>query len=466
LKLPVRLVVLGVTGPVVGLGIFLAIAIAASISLAQKAKVEMSSLFNSDNRTKLLLVTNIIQLEADEVTNQLLKDSQQISQSLDPLDISRQGVLSWKGKPLNPKQAPALLNNLLRLPQSMPTESASVYYKGTDGQWRRLAGMDGSGDQLKAGWIAPKPIAKEMRALYTLADGRIEPRDTMLLRDGSWRMYRLTPLQPVGPKQMLVLGVSVRNEAANRILTTSASLFPYKVHKEAFFALTPNGAPYCIFSKPKPTACTDIKRSLQRTGGIPHPTKGNKASLIERRYTSLDSKTHKPTPKHLLIATFPYWNWIAVIETQESFLNQTLNPLFETTRDVVLILLGSSILLIAGAAAAAMKTSKTIEGELSDLSKAADAIANGESVQSLNYLEEDSIGLLVRAFNRMSGAVKNREDSLKAKIQTLEININEQALQGQVCSITDDPNFEQLNLRAKAMRERREARSKKDSKLE
>jgi len=62
----------------------------------------------------------------------------------------------------------------------------------------------------------------------------------------------------------------------------------------------------------------------------------------------------------------------------------------------------------------------------------------------------------------MSGAVKNREDSLKAKIQTLEININEQALHGQICSITDDPNFSKLNLRAKAMRQRRESRTKQN----
>lgn len=466
MKLSARLVVLGVTGPIVGLVIFLAIASAASISLAQKAKVQINALFNADNRTKLLLATMSIQNDADGATKQLLKDSLQISKSLDPLDISPQGVVSWKGQPIKANQAPTLLNNLLRIPQSMPTESASVYFKGGDGVWKRLTGIDSDGTHLKPGWVPPKANIDEMRALYSLGDGRIQPRDTMLLRDGHWRMYRLTPLQPAGPKQMMVLGVSVRNDAANRMLTSSASLFPYKHHQEAFFGLTPSGQLYCSFAQPSAKACNELQQIMQRTGGIPNPTHGKTASLMERRYQALDPKTNKPIQKYLFIATFPYWHWIAVIETQESLLGHTLNPLKETTRDVVLILLGSSLLLIAGAAAGALKMSQGIQRDLAALASAADAIAHGESMQSLSYPENDSIGTLVEAFNRMSGAVKNREDSLKAKIQTLEININEQALHGQICSITDDPNFSKLNLRAKAMRQRRESRAKQSPEQE
>lgn len=462
MKLPVRLVVLGVSGPIVGLGIFLTIATAASISVANKAKIQMNALFNADNRTKLLLATTSIQSDADGATKQLLKDSQQISKLLEPLDISPQGVVTWQGHPVTPNQAPRQLNSLLRMPQSMPSESASVYYQGSDGMWRRLTGIDSDGTPLKPGWHPPKASIAEMRALYTSINGRINPRDTMLFRDGNWRMYRLTPLQPAGPKQMMVLGVSVRNDAANRMLASSASLFPYKFHQEAFFGLTPSGSLYCSFAKPSAKACSEIKQILQRTGGIPNPAHGKTASLTERRYQALDKKTKKSIQKHLFIATFPYWHWIAVIETKESLLSNTLNPLRQTTREVILVLLSSSILLIAGAAAAGIKMGRSIQRELSALASAADAIADGESMQALSYPENDSIGMLVNAFNRMSGAVKEREDSLKAKIQTLEININEQALHGQICSITDDPNFNKLNLRAKAMRERREARLQKN----
>ena len=52
MRLSVRLIALGVSGPIVGLGMFLAVSMVTSIQLAQTAKTELTALFDQDNRTK------------------------------------------------------------------------------------------------------------------------------------------------------------------------------------------------------------------------------------------------------------------------------------------------------------------------------------------------------------------------------------------------------------------------------
>lgn len=64
---------------------------------------------------------------------------------------------------------------------------------------------------------------------------------------------------------------------------------------------------------------------------------------------------------------------------------------------------------------------------------------------------------LLSAFQRMTGAVSRQENELRATIKELEIQINTAALQGQVCSILEDPSFASLAERARAMRQRRAA---------
>lgn len=64
---------------------------------------------------------------------------------------------------------------------------------------------------------------------------------------------------------------------------------------------------------------------------------------------------------------------------------------------------------------------------------------------------------LLAAFERMTGAVSRQETELRATIKELEIQINTNALQGQVCSILEDPSFASLAERARAMRQRRAA---------
>ncbi|NDG74432.1 MAG: HAMP domain-containing protein [Synechococcaceae bacterium WB8_1B_136] len=458
MRLSVRLMALGVTGPILGLGIFLALSASTVVDLSRKAKLELTSLFDQDNRTNLMLTTSMIQRYTRSLANQLQGDSERVAALLRrDLRADESGQLFWKGAALNPQQAPQQLNPVLAMPLTTPTERAGIFLRDNSGRWRRLTGVDMNGNALPPGWSPPQQTVGDIEAMTQLADGRFEARNSIVLGDGVWRMTRLTPLE-IGKPQRLLLSVSVRTDAANQVLESSASLFPYKNHQVAFFGFTPDGNFYCSYAKPSRNTCQLLREVMQRSGGIPKPEGSHQEVLLERAVNAASSRGGKPQPQRLFIATFPTWNWLAVILVEESLLDDNLIPLRQATSQLLLLLLGASLLLLAGCAIAAWQISEGIKKELRMLAEAADGIAAGRTRMQLPYAADDALGRLVRAFNRMAGAVADREESLRARIRTLEIDINQQALRGQVCTITQDPSFNELSARAREMRARRRVR--------
>lgn len=458
MRLSVRLVALGVSGPIVGLGIFLALSATTLVDLSRKAKVELTALFDQDNRTNLMLTTSMIQRYTRTLADQLQGDSERVAGLLRrDLQMNGAGQLLWQGKPLSIRDAPARLNPVLAMPLTTPTERAGIYLRDNAGRWKRLTGIDVNGTALPPGWSPPAQSVRDIEAMSRLSDGRFVARNSILFGDGEWRMTRLTPLES-GKTQRLLLAVSVRTDAANQVLESSASLFPYKNHQVAFFGFTPSGTFYCSYAKPSRDTCTRLRQVMQKSGGIPKPDGSRHEVLLERAVTVASSATAQPEPQRLFVATFPSWNWLAVILVEEALLDNDLIPLRQATSQLVLLLVGASVLLVGGCAVAAWKIAEGIKRELRVLAEAADGIAAGNTKMQLSYTADDALGRLVQAFNRMAGAVTDREDSLRARIRTLEIDINTQALQGQVCSITQDPSFNELSARAREMRSRRRSR--------
>jgi HAMP domain-containing protein len=460
MRLSVRLVALGVSGPIVGLGVFLVLSATTVIDLSRKAKVELTTLFDQDNRTNLMLTTSMIQRYTRTLADQIEGDSERIASVLRrDLEIDTSGKLRWKGELLDPKEASARLNPVLAMPLTTPTERAGFYVRNDAGRWKRVTGVDMNGQALPPGWEPPAQSVRDVELMSRLSDGRFVARNSMLLGDGIWRMTRLTPLEN-GKDQRLLLAVSVRTDAANQVLESSASLFPYKNHQVAFFGFTPSGEFYCSYAQPSKNTCQLLRQVMLSSGGIPKPNDSRHEVLIERAVTVASNRSSRPQPQRLFIATFPSWNWLAVILVEESLLDNDLIPLRQATTQMVLVLIGASVLLIAGCGLAAWKIAEGIQEELRVLAKAADSIAAGRTRMELRYAADDALGRLVRAFNRMAGAVAEREDSLRERIRTLEIDINEQALKGQVCSITKDPAFQELSTRAREMRSRRRSRER------
>ena len=459
MKLSVRLVALGVSGPIAGLGVFLLIATAASIQLARTAKLELTALFGQNNRTNLLMATSLIQQDAQAKTQQISLDSEQIKADLKKLNINQQGIPQWEGRQLTTTQAQSLLGPLMIKNFSMSNQRAAVYYKSGTGDWLLLAGAKNSDDSFV---FRPKPQQDLLRVgkeLYIGEGKKIIPRNTMLPQQGEWRMARMTPL---ADDLRMALVVSTSNNAAARILQTSANLFPYKQHRLAFYSTDPKGRLICTYQRPSKDTCADLAKELKRSGGIPTTDRSKQPQISEREINPAVSvltdglKLEKDQPEEtLFIATFPFWNLLFVIGVSDDLLANNITLIRQTTVNIVMMLIASTAILVAACGYAAWKIAMGIQSELRLLANAADALASGEKREKLIYEGNDSLGRLITAFNTMADAVFDREESLRAQIQVLEINISEQALKGQVCSITDHPGFGKLTDRARAMRERR-----------
>lgn len=460
MRLSLRLLALGVSGPLVGLGIFLAISAGTVMQLSRKANTEITELFNKDNRAKLILATTMIQRQARSLATKLSANSERLSTVLSKkLWLDSNGRLFWNGQEIPPEEAARQLNPILAQPITDSTERTSLLYQDHTGKWRRLAGVDGNGRALATQEEAPAQMVQDIKSLIEKVPGRSEAVNSMVRgNSGIWRMTRLTPLTHSNRFERLVLAVSVRTDAANAILASSASLIPYKSNQAAFFGFTASGNFYCSYAKPTRDSCTKLHRLMLESGGIPHPKTNKYESLSERTLLVASEPGQRPEAQKMFLATFPEWNWLAVILVEESKLNETLLPLQQTTSKMLVLLTVASLLLILGCAMAAWQIEEGIRRELNKLAGAADDIAAGRSRTRLSYAANDALGRLVNAFNHMAGAVAEREASLRERIRNLEIDINQQVLNGQVCSITQDPNFAALNQRAREMRARRNQR--------
>jgi methyl-accepting chemotaxis protein len=271
--------------------------------------------------------------------------------------------------------------------------------------------------------------------------------NTMIKWGDAWQMSRVQALLNEDGAPRLALGVSLPSDAAKIILETSSQLLPYREHKVAFFGQAANGGLVCNYATPSPQTCETLKSVLAQSGGIP-----------ERFSNEVTERQLRHRQSRLFVAGFPLWNWLAVVQISNGELESAWAPLRKEATQLVSLLLVGTGLLIAGCAIAAWKIGEGIKKELRILADGANAIAAGNSRLKLAYSGDDALGRLVEAFNQMAKAVGDREDRLKERIQTLEININERELHGQVCSITNDPHFDELSSRAKAMRNRRQAR--------
>lgn len=448
MRLSVRLLVLGVTGPLVGLGLFLGLSTASIIDLARAAKVDLRRLFDEVNLNNMRTASEFVTLSTGRLAKGLELDVSTLSAELQQsLSVDAQGTPLWKGEALPQAQIADRVTQVLSKPLRSPEESTSVFLKGPDGSWRRLAGITSEGRSLPRGWPAPKPAARNLEALMVQTNEKHPAINTMMKWGDAWQMSRVQALSTHNGSPRLALGVSLPSDAATIILQTSSQLLPYREHKVAFFGRSAYGGLFCSYASPTPQTCETLKTVLADSGGIPESfTNGVSERQLKKRQS------------RLFVAGFPLWNWLAVVQISNGELENAWAPLRKEATQLVGFLLAGTGLLIGGCALAAWKIGEGIKKELRKLADGANAIADGNSRLKLSYSGDDALGRLVEAFNQMAQAVGDREDRLKERIQTLEININERELHGQVRSITDDPHFNELSSRAKAMRSRRQAR--------
>jgi HAMP domain-containing protein len=453
--LSTRLIVLGVSGPLVSMAIFFLISSMTALRLSREAGHDITKLIDQDNLTRVRTATRLIQSSADQTADDLSDDSKRLAESLQDLGMDPDGGFRWKGQPLSREAAQQVVINALRLGLATPNKSASVYYTREGKSWIRLAGVTDKNTTLPALWRVPDTTAKQLESLDLTPSGTLLTQSTLVREDHGWRLSELTALGPDPVPARLVLSVSVRTDAASSLLETATNLFPQADHQLAFLGLSASNRPICLYSQPGQAACQVLIKDLQATGGLPTVSGSGDPYLMERRSAATGDSRTVGEERTLFISVFPAWDWISVMSVDNKALLKSLRPLQSDTFRILVQLSAVTLALIGFCGLAAWRISEGIRQQLRELAAAATAISNGQRRQAISYAGNDSLGRLVQAFNSMAGAVAEREDSLLAKIRTLEIDINQEELHGQICSIVKDPNFTRLNQRARAMRARR-----------
>lgn len=458
MRLSVRLLALGVTGPLVGLGLFLGLSTISIVNLARVAKLDISQLFDEVNLNNMRTASDFVSLSTNRLATGLNRDvgllSAEINQSL---GVKADGSLTWKGTQIPAEQLEQRLVTLLKKPLRSPEESSSILYRDPEGHWRRLAGVSSEGTRLASGWRAPAAAADNLEVLISSPSNQNPAHNTMIKWGENWQMARIQALGTTKESTRLALVVSLPTDAAKILLETSAHLLPYKNHRVAFYGRSADGQLFCTYSFPTTKACPQLQSLLKRSRGMP----SNVPEGVKEIQLS-DNQDRPEVSQRLFVMGFPNWNWLAVVQISTAEFTQAWEPLRKEAVQLITVLVVGTAVLIGGCALAAWRISEGIKKELRQLADGANALAEGGSRLRLIYSGQDALGRLVAAFNRMAEAVADREDRLKDRIQVLEININERDLHGQVRSITDDPHFTELSERARAMRNRRQRRPPKE----
>jgi hypothetical protein len=454
MRLSARLILLGVSGPLISMAIFFMIAAMSSIRLSHQAGHDMLSLINTENLNRLRTATQLIQTTTDQTADQIKGDSRALVSKLEALRLDAAGTPRWQGEPLTASRGRQALLETLRGGLSVAGESALIYISQVQGRWRRLAGITAEGKVLAEQASVSPQTAAYLSALRDDGKGENLPLSRLTPGAEQWGITRLTSLTAPDSSPRLILAVGASTDAASSLLQTAASLFPFTDHQIAFLAVDRQGRALCTYARPQQGTCQALIDALRSSGGIPVVAGDGDPYLMER---ALEGSTpnSEEGERTLFISVFPALDWMAVLAVNDEALLNTLNPLKSETFWILVQLSTASVMLIGLSGFMAWRIGEGIRRQLRELAEAAAAIAVGERRQALLYSGSDALGRFVEAFNRMAGAVAEREESLRSQIRTLEININEQELRGQVCSIVKDRNFDALSERARTMRERR-----------
>ncbi len=224
--LSTRLIVLGVSGPLVSMAIFFLISSMTALRLSREAGHDITKLIDQDNLTRVRTATRLIQSSADQTADYLSDDSKRLAASLQDLGMDPDGGFRWKGQPLSREAAEQVVINALRLGLATPNKSASVYYTREGKSWLRLAGVTDKNTTLPTLWRVPDTTAKQLESLDLTPSGTLLTQSTLVREDHGWRLSELTALGPDPVPARLVLSVSVRTDAASSLLETATNLFP------------------------------------------------------------------------------------------------------------------------------------------------------------------------------------------------------------------------------------------------
>lgn len=463
MRLSTRIVLLGVSGPLIGLLTFWVIASGTSLRLGLKAGTQINALLNAQNERALRVATKLLQQEARHVSAILAHDTNAILPAARRLKVAPNGDIYLNEQQISRQQ----FNDYLRqyfLPfiEDQPTQRAGLFRELRPGQWERVGTIDAQGNIIDQHTLVNPQVVRELQRQVMRSDGSISNQTTLTRFQNQWRISKFSVLNLTDPSNTLVLDVNLSTNLNAHLLQDTADLFPARDYRIALFQETATRELVCTYASPNRDGCDKIQRLIQKSGGFPNQARQQSLIQIRRLEEANTTDTHFfDRPYHqlrhdsLFLASFPEWHLIFAVAVEDAYFEDAMRGLESLNREILKNLSLATLGIMALVGTGAYLFGRSITRELKQLAIAADAIAAGQTLQELPYQGKDSLGRLVNAFNRMSGAVAAREASLQRQIDELVININPNELSCQVSEITQDESFSSLSARAREMRLRR-----------
>jgi HAMP domain-containing protein len=460
MRLQTKLVLLGMSGPLVGLLSFWLISIHASSQFSSKAKQEIAGIINNENERSLKITTTLVQDEAEQVSQNVSSDSGVLIGYVKKIRADKTGKIYINNRPVDTQELNSYLSKyFLPVIKSTDGERAGIFIRKRTGEWQRLATINSAGEIINSNHAPSNQVIAQLDKLLLKTNGSISNLITLTKFDGEWRISKLTSFQPNGSTDTLILDVNIPSSFHSELAAATGNLFPAKVHQVALFQKIPSGDLICSYAKPNNESCSNLLRAMEKSGGIPALRKNGISSILKRT-AMIPPIESANSPKSaiqqtLYITVIPEWQIIVAICVDNSYFNASISGISKLRAGILMELTVATVVIMAVIGILSYIIAQRITKQINIIAKAANAMAAGQTKQNIIYGEKDSLGRLVMAFNHMSATLAERETSLIRQINELEININQNDLSCQINEITKHQDFTDLSERAKAMRERR-----------
>jgi len=130
------------------------------------------------------------------------------------------------------------------------------------------------------------------------------------------------------------------------------------------------------------------------------------------RYWWKNPEDPKPREKFAYVGYYEPWDWVIGVSGYFDDLQTYVQPIEQGRRKIILTFVLMGLLISLGAAVLFWRLSKTISQPLGEISKIAEAIAEGDVNQEVRYEGKDEIGSLANSFRKMVAYIREFSEAL------------------------------------------------------
>lgn len=141
------------------------------------------------------------------------------------------------------------------------------------------------------------------------------------------------------------------------------------------------------------------------------------------RYWWKNPEDPKPREKFAYVGYYAPWDWVIGVSGYFDDLQTYAAPLEQGRRKIVMTFILVGLFISLAVAVVLWKVSRTISEPLAEISRIAEAIADGEVNQEIHYDGKDEIGILANSFRKMINYIQDVAESL-GRVGSGDLTVN------------------------------------------